>query len=168
MQKTKRSFFERLTGSIRVDPDEGDVELEYRESNDDGSQMRSTIMSGSVNLTEEEEIAPEEAELSVDLYETDREVVVKAMVAGVKPENIDVDIARDHITIRGNRSEEQTFSDDSYYLRELYWGSFSRTITLPAEIEVEEAEAVERHGLLVITLPKIDREKKSKVKIKSS
>lgn len=175
MQKTKRSFFERLTGSIRVDPDlreDSDSDMEESGNYSNGrSQYRddtSSIMSGSINISGEEELEVEEAELSVDLYETDNEVVVKAMIAGVKPDNMEVDIARDHITIRGNRTEESTQSEDSYYVKELYWGSFARTITLPAEIEVEEAEAVEKHGLLTIRMPKIDKERRSRVKIKSS
>ncbi|MBX4209529.1 Hsp20 family protein, partial [Candidatus Parcubacteria bacterium] len=48
-----------------------------------------------------------------------------------------------------------------------YWGSFSRTIMLPEEIEVEEAEAIERHGLLTIKLPKVDKSKQNKLRVKS-
>lgn len=174
MLKTKRSFFERLTGSIRVDPDAENSEFEPNDESAYARGMRmatnddSGIMSGSISLEEEEDLSGDEAELSVDLYETDRDIVVKAMIAGVKPENVDVDIARDHITIRGNRVEEAVQPEDSYYAKELYWGTFSRTITLPAEIEVEEAQAIERHGLLTITMPKIDRERRSRVKVKSS
>jgi HSP20 family protein len=56
--------------------------------------------------------------------------------------------------------------DEDYFHRELYWGSFSRTIMLPAEIEVEEAEAVEKHGLLILRLPKIDKNKQTRLKVR--
>ena len=57
--------------------------------------------------------------------------------------------------------------ENDYFHRELYWGSFSRTIMLPEEIEVEEAEAIERHGLLTIKLPKVDKAKQNKLRVKS-
>jgi len=89
------------------------------------------------------------------------------MVAGVRPEDLQITISRDMITIKGKREENRTITDDNYFLQELYWGSFSRTILLPEEIDPEEAEAIEKHGLLVIKLPKIDKEKKTSLKIKS-
>jgi HSP20 family protein len=71
------------------------------------------------------------------------------------------------VTIRGTREEERTAKEDDYYTRELYWGSFSRTISLPEEIDVDEAEAVEKHGLLIIKLPKLDKRRESKLKVKT-
>jgi HSP20 family molecular chaperone IbpA len=80
--------------------------------------------------------------------------VIKTIVAGVKPEDLDISISRDMVTIRGKREEVREVSDEDYFHRELYWGSFSRTILLPEEIDVEAAEASERHGLLTVRLPK--------------
>ena len=57
--------------------------------------------------------------------------------------------------------------EDNYFVKELYWGKFSRTLSLPAEVEPEEVEATERHGLLTIKIKKVDKEKKNTVKIKS-
>ncbi|MDQ3245186.1 MAG: Hsp20/alpha crystallin family protein, partial [bacterium] len=89
------------------------------------------------------------------------------MVAGVKPDTIDLTIARDMITIRGKREENKNIDEENYFTKELYWGSFARTILLPAEIEPEETEAIEKNGLLTIKLQKIDKEKKTSVKVKS-
>lgn len=114
---------------------------------------------------EEEEI--EEAELTVDLYQTNSEIIVQTMVAGVQPDNLSITINRDTITIRGNREENQSISGDDYFIRELYWGAFSRTISLPEEVDPEEAEAIEKHGLLIIRLPKLDKNRETKLKIKS-
>ena len=108
----------------------------------------------------------EDGQLTVDVYQTPSQIIIKTMVAGVRPEDLDVSITRDMVTIKGKRETERSVSDENYFHRELYWGSFSRTIMLPAEVEVEECEAVEKHGLLILTLPKIDKHKETKLKVK--
>jgi HSP20 family molecular chaperone IbpA len=154
MEKKKRSFFERLTGSIRATDDEHEEHAEYQNKED---KKKASWM-------EEEN---EEAELTVDVYQTPEEIVVQTMVAGVKPEDIELTIARSMITIRGKREDNRTINEEDYFTKELYWGAFSRTISLPQEVEPEEAEAVEKHGLLTIKLTKIDKEKKTNIKVKS-
>ena len=109
----------------------------------------------------------EEAELTVDVFQTAGDIIVQTMTAGVKPEDLELTISRDMITIRGKREESRTIEEENYFTKELYWGTFSRTILLPQEIDPEEAEATEKHGLLTIKLPKIDKEKKTSVKVKS-
>ena len=88
------------------------------------------------------------------------------MLAGVKPEDLQISITRDMVTIKGRRDGNTQISEDDYFYRELYWGSFSRSILLPHEIEIESVEAVEKHGLLIIRLPKIDKARQAKVKVK--
>ena len=68
------------------------------------------------------------------------------MVAGVRPEDLEVTIGRDMVTIKGKREESRTISEENYFSKELYWGKFSRTILLPQEIEPEEAEATAVRG----------------------
>lgn len=109
----------------------------------------------------------EEGQLTVDVYQTPGDIIVQTMVAGVRPEDLQINIARDMITIKGKREENRTINEDNYFTKELYWGAFSRTILLPQEIETEEAEATERHGLLTIKLPKIDKDRKMNLKVKS-
>ncbi len=147
----KKSFFERLTGSIRM------------ESNDDLMYDQDDLMSEDM---EDDVIVPnEEGELAVDLYETQEAVVVQAMTAGTRKNDLDIMITRESITIRGERHSDARVHEDSYITQELYWGAFSRTIQLPEEIEVEEAMAKEEHGLLTIRLPKIDKHKQAKLKV---
>ena len=110
----------------------------------------------------------EEGELAVDVCQTADDIIIKAMIAGVDPSDIEVDITREMVTIRGERMESSESESDDYFFRELYWGSFSRSIVLPEEIEPEEAVAKEKNGLLTIRLPKVDREKISRVKVKAS
>lgn len=148
--QNKRSFFERLTGAVK---------LEETPEETLGDTQPSSI------FPEEED---EEGQLTVDVYQTPSEIVVKTMVAGVKPEDLDVGITRDSITIRGRREEERTVSDEDYYHRELYWGSFSRTVILPEEIDVDEAEAVEKYGMLILKLPKLDKNRATKLKVRGN
>ena len=118
----------------------------------------------SLHGEEEEE---EDGELSVDVYQTQNEIIIEAMLAGVKPEDLQISITRDMVTIKGRRDGNTQISDDDYFYRELYWGSFSRSILLPHEIEIESVEAVEKHGLLIVRLPKVDKARQAKVKVKS-
>ena len=154
MHNKKRSFFERLTGSIKADDD----------FEEEGKKISVKSESKDNNWIEEEN---EEAELTVDVYQTQNDIIVQAMVAGVKPEDVELTLARDMITIRGKREESRTISEENFFTKELYWGTFSRTILLPAEVDPEEAEATEKHGLLTVKLPKIDKDKKTSVKVKS-
>ena len=165
MARNKRSFFERLTGSVDVNEydefDEGqEVEEVYEpeETYEDAGEVRDE------SWMEETE---EEGQLTVDVYQTADEIIIKSIVAGVSPTDLDVAITRDMVTIRGKRHEEREVEEDNYFHKELYWGSFSRTILLPAEVEVEDAVANEKHGVLTIRLPKIDKEKQTKLKVKA-
>ena len=110
----------------------------------------------------------EDGQLTVDVYQTSDDIVIKTMIAGVKPEDLDISITRDMVTIKGSREETREVNDSDYFTKELYWGSFSRTILLPQEIEVESAEALEKHGLLIIKLPKVDKDRETKLKVKSN
>lgn len=109
-----------------------------------------------------------EGQLSVDVLQTPDDIIIKTIVAGVNPNDLDVSITRDSVTIKGSREEDISVNDNDYFYREVYWGEFSRTISLPAEVEVEEAEAIERHGILTIRLPKIDKDRETKLHVRTS
>lgn len=173
----KKSFFERLTGSMKVNEDDfiDDRHLSTNTNYNRGA-YNATDIKRDIRIKEEhdpfEEVyaKPEEeedGELPIDIYETDDEIIVQTFVAGVRPDELHISITRDTMTIKGKRQASSTVEEDNYYIRELYWGSFSRSVDLPAEVEPEEAEAVEKHGLIIIKLPKIDKEKRAQVKIKS-
>lgn len=110
---------------------------------------------------------PQEGELPVDMYQTGDAIVIRALVAGVSPDDLDIAITRDMVTIKGTREEYQEATDDDYYHRELFWGSFSRTLLLPEEVLIDEADAQEKHGLLEIKLPKVDKGRSTKLKVKA-
>jgi HSP20 family protein len=159
----KKSFFERLTGSMHME------EEEEIEENNSLNHSRTINLSSKNNLEAREKNWEEEtdAELTIDLYQTQTEIIVQTMVAGVQPDNLSITITRDIITIRGKREENKSINSENYFVQELYWGSFSRTISLPEEVDPEEAEAIEKHGLLIIRLPKINKDKETKLKVKS-
>jgi len=152
----KISFFSKLSNLIRT-KDEAEKEELEKDTSEELEETELSILDGE-----------EEGELAVDMYQTPSEIIIKTMVAGVKPEDLDVAITRDMVTIRGKREESYEASSGDFFHQELYWGSFARTIILPAEIEIEEAEASEKHGLLVLKLPKIDKNRQSKLKVKSN
>ncbi len=170
MPKPKQSFFQRLTGAVDVDDGYDDVyEDEVVERQGPGPRSREADPRQEESSMEEwMEDDGVEGQLTVDVYQTPDEIVIRSIVAGVRPDDLDVSISRDMVTIRGTREEHKEVSDDSYFHKELYWGSFSRTVLLPAEVEVEEAQAAEKHGLLTIRLPKIDKEKQTKLKVKTT
>lgn len=156
MAKDKRSFFEKLTGAVHVDEE---TELEPAHPHHHTK-----------SVTKKEDWADEETEgqLTVDVYQTPSDIIIKTMIAGVKADDLDISISRDMVTIKGKREESRDIQDEDYFFRELYWGSFSRTIVLPQEVEVEEAEALEKNGLLTIRLPKIDKNRQTKLKVRSN
>ena len=177
MAKEKRSFFERLTGSVRVDRDNDEMDFEEsprqisRQQPEERKSLSRTIQPREREVVEQNEWVEETAEegqLTVDVYQTSSDIIIKTIVAGVKPDDLDISISRDMVTVKGKREEIRESGEDDYFHQELYWGSFSRTVLLPEEIDVEAAEASERHGLLTIKLPKIDKRRQTKLRVKSN
>jgi len=170
-QEHKPSFFERLTGAVRLN----DIEEEYDDTDDHAIEhnFKDDTVRSEQNILEEDTYwttSPEneeEGHLTIDMHETQSEIIIKTLVAGVSPNDLDITITREKVTIRGNRESFDTITVDNYHVQELYWGSFSRTINLPKEIEVEEAEAHEQNGLLTLCLPKINKNRETKIQVKS-
>lgn len=180
-KKKKKTLIEKLTGAIHLDEDDDfDYEDEQthtqpqarKQIHHTGYQQTEAssrhIHFGGHSSTYEEEPIEEVGELSLDVINSTDAIVIKAMIAGVKPSDIDVDITRDSLTLKATRADEHEIEEDNFHLRELYWGTFARTIDLPEEVDVDLAEAKEKHGLLVITLPKLDKHRKAKLQIKSN
>ena len=108
-----------------------------------------------------------DGELAVDVFETPTQIIVKALIAGVEKEDMEISLSRDMVAIKGSRHSENVVDDGDYFHKELYWGSFSRTILLPQEVDIDKAEATEDKGLLTIRLPKVDKGKQAKLRVKS-
>ncbi|MBI2514617.1 Hsp20/alpha crystallin family protein [Candidatus Wolfebacteria bacterium] len=149
MDDETKNFFERLSG-INQDKEEA-VDLEETIVNDEIGTL----------LTEETE-----GQLTVDVYETPLAFVVKSAVAGVNAENLEISIGADSVTVKGSREEEEKIKTDNYLQRECYWGKFSRSIILPQEIDPDRAQASLKNGILKISLPKVNKTKTKKLKVK--
>ncbi|MEK7647303.1 MAG: Hsp20/alpha crystallin family protein [Patescibacteria group bacterium] len=151
MPKDKRSFFERLTGSVSA-------EEESTPSHDHAGKIKK----------EDWLEGTDEGQLTVDVFQTPDEIIIQSTIAGVKPEDLDISITQDMVTIKGTRRKDFEAKEDNYYYRELYWGKFARSILISEEIDADEAEATIKNGLLTIRLPKIDKDRTHKIKIKNS
>lgn len=183
----KRSFFERLTGSINIDEEELEQDEESEVVSSVSKEARFAPKSRSVfgrdtvrdNLrdTDRGEIRQTastwneepagEGELSLDVFQTPEDIIVRTMIPGVRKDDMDISISRDSITIKGSRKEDRIIPDQDYVVRELYWGTFSRTVAFPHEVDIEHAEATENQGMLTIKLPRIDKDRQTKLRIKS-
>lgn len=108
----------------------------------------------------------EGAETPVDMYQTDEEVVVKATVPGVKPEQVDVTITGDTLTIKGETKTEEEVKKENYFRQERSYGAFSRSILLPSSLQTDKAEASFENGVLTLTIPKAEESKPKQIKIK--
>lgn len=148
----KRSFFERLTGSVKIDS-----------LNEPVKNNKSAPAARAKHELPEEE----EGQLTIDVWQTPDDIVLQAIVGGVKPDDLDVSVTHDMVTLRGKREKQREVSTSDYFYQELYWGAFSRSILLPQEVDADEAEATIKNGLLTIRLPKLDKARVAKLKVKN-
>lgn len=107
-----------------------------------------------------------EGELAVDVYQTPTEIVIKSPIAGVKEDDVDVQIMGDMISIRGRREQEETVDEKDYFSQECYWGAFSKTVRLPlGDVDIERAAANMKNGVLTIRIPRVEKTRSKKLKI---
>lgn len=180
--KEKRSFLNRFSGS--QEPEQhmlhdqpmsmpvygGDQEMQMHVDTYQDTSM--TLPQD--NWGDAQEMMPQhtssaddaEGQLTIDVYQTDTEIVIKSTIAGVKPEDLDVSISNDMITIKGDRKNEEVVDDNNYYYRECYWGSFSRSIVLPMDVLADKIDATLKNGILTIRLPKADITKTKKIQVR--
>lgn len=104
---------------------------------------------------------------SVDMYQTDDDVIVKATLPGVKPEDINISVTGDVLNIRGEVKEEQVKEGASYHLRERRFGTFSRSLPLPSAVVADRAKAEFDNGVLTLTLPKAEEVKPKTITVKA-
>ena len=115
--------------------------------------------------SEEEWMSDYEGTLNIDLYQTKDNVIIKSTIAGVKPEDLDITIANDMVTIKGERTKAEKIAQEDYFYQECYWGGFSRSVILPVDIDSEHVEADLKDGILTVILPKAAKAKTKKIKV---
>ncbi|MFH1366864.1 MAG: Hsp20/alpha crystallin family protein [Patescibacteria group bacterium] len=107
-----------------------------------------------------------DGQLAVDVYQTDKDIIIKSTIAGVRVEDIDISLHNDMLTIKGLRQKDSEAAAEDYFYQECYWGGFSRSIILPLEVKEEEITATLKNGILTITLPKAEKARLKTVKVK--
>ena len=115
---------------------------DFLESSDDA------YFSGSKNLF------GGEGQLSCDVYQDKENIIIKTTIAGVEAKNLDIAVKNDLLTIRGFRQMDEEIAEENFYTRECYWGTFSRSIVLPQEVNQTKSKATLKNGVLTIILPK--------------
>ena len=166
----KPSFLERLTGALEEEKDEEEEIVE--ESKEEIMEKLKNKKPKKINIADEssakgnDDWLPEaEGQLTIDVYQTPMEIVIKSTIAGVNPDDLDVTITNDMVTIKGKRERDEEIQSDDYYYQECYWGAFARSVILPVDVEAEKAEASMKNGILTIRLPKIEKIKTKKIKV---
>ncbi len=168
----KRSFFDRLSGSVpmddRYDAFDDDLPMQQHPVMQAPSRQASVpIAQPRPSLIAAVEEDHHEGQLPVDVYQTASDIVIRTFVAGVRPDELNVSISRDMVVIEGSRDERDSVPDSEYFTRELFWGSFSRTILLPQEVDVDACSAGAKDGLLTLILPKLDKARQTKLRVKA-
>lgn len=172
----KKSFFQLVTGRdpeieqykniLNVQPDNQAKNAQRSKSAWPNKKETEIDIATEDELNENEALA-EEGQLTIDVYQTADEMVIKSTIAGVRSDDLDITIANDMVTIQGNRRKDENVSPEDYYYQELYWGQFSRTVILPQEVDTESAKASLKDGVLTIRLPKFERGRSKKLRINS-
>lgn len=169
----KKSFFEKLTGaSWSEDDSEEEKEVKSKKKKTSLKKQKEEkpkkpfIPKKEEPKKEDDWLAETEGQLTIDVYQTPNEIVIKSTIAGVTPKDIDITMTNDMITIKGKRQKDEQVKEEDYYYQECYWGPFSRSVILPVDVEVDNAEASMKNGILTIKLPKVEKVKTKKIAIR--
>jgi HSP20 family protein len=188
MAKKDKSFFGKIMGgnvaeddaiSVSVpQPQEEDEEVvteveveelideQYDDEQDGAPEIVSEAPKPQKDKENEEWLNDYEGQLNIDMYQTKDNVIIKSTIAGVRPEDIDITVANDMVSIKGARRKEENISQEDYFYQECYWGNFSRSVIVPVDIDSESIEADLKDGILTVVIPKAAKAKTKKVKVK--
>ena len=182
MTKQKKSFLSKVTDFDKdekvetTSKDENKINIEdankentnedkFQDSIDENSSEKEEI--DKKWITDEESTSDEEGQLTVDVYKAKDLIIIKSIIGGVRPEDLDISVTSDMVTIKGKRSNSNNVVPDDYYYQECFWGNFSRSIILPNDIKTEGVEATIKNGILTVKLPKIEKNSSMKIEVKS-
>lgn len=160
------SFFDKLKNSMGVEIEEEEGK-QIKKIPVKGLGAKQEVHSTSSGQAKEDDWFEPEGELAVDVYETDDEIVIQATIAGVNPDDLDVEIENDVVTITGERTNTEEEKGKNYFFQECFWGAFSRQIILPSEVDGGRAEASMKNGVFTLKIPKVERKRLRKIKVRS-
>ena len=121
-----------------------------------------------VSTDKNKDLEDGEGTLTVDVYQDEDYVIVQSTVAGVKDEDLEINITNESVTIRGTRERKEEVKEKDYFYQELFWGTFSRSIILPQEVDPDNSTATLKNGILTIKMPKMNHQKTKKLKVKAA
>ena len=154
-----KNIINKLMGAQTMTEDNEEVE--------DMDESQTEQVAPAASGSNEDWLSEYEGQLTIDMYQTKDNVIIKSTIAGVRPEDIDVTIANDMVTIRGERKRDFDAQSEDYFYQECYWGSFSRSVVLPVDVDIENVTADLKDGILTVVLPKAAKAKAKKVKVGS-
>lgn len=155
-----KNLINKLMGTQSISDDDG--EMDYNNQESETEEAVAPVAQS------EDWLSEYEGQLTIDMYQTKDNVIIKSTIAGVKPEDIDVTIANDMVTIRGERKKDFEASSEDYFYQECYWGSFSRSVVLPVDVDIENVSADLKDGILTVVLPKAAKAKAKKIRVGAS
>jgi len=172
------SILRKLTGAVDFEEQpvieediQDDLRSRFAEALDSNSNSNSieeyateTRSSSQVTFQTDDELV--EGALTIDVYQTDNDIVIVSTIAGVTSKDLDVSITNDMVTISGERKNQVKVKQENYFYQECYWGPFSRSVILPIDVDAEKSAAELKDGVLTITLPKSEKVKIKKIPIK--
>ncbi len=183
MPEEPRSFFERLTGARvlgsarpQVEYDQDEAPGTYQEAPQEVAVEQAvdeTEVDQEVDYSDEDSAGAtgeveQEGQLTVDVFQDDQNIIIQSTIAGVSPDDLDVSITNDMVTVRGERRRMFDVDAEDYFYQECYWGTFSRSIILPVEIDADRAEAKIKNGILTVRIPKANAAVTRKLKVKAT
>jgi len=168
------SILRKLTGAVDFEEQpvvEEDIQDDLRsrfsdisDSNSIDEYVAETRISTQATFQTDDELV--EGALTIDVYQTDNDIVIVSTIAGVTAKDLDVSITNDMVTISGARKNQVKVKQENYFYQECYWGTFSRSVILPIDVDAEKSAAELKDGVLTITLPKSEKVKIKKIPIK--
>ena len=171
LEEADEEDFEEADEEVDEEDEEDEEEDEYVQPTPvqveaDDEEPASIPVGQPVSAKDEEWMNDYEGALNIDMYQTKDNVIIKSTIAGVRPDDIDITVANDMVTIKGSRTREEKITQDDYFYQECYWGGFSRSVIVPVDIDSEQIEADLKDGILTIVIPKAAKAKTKKVKVK--
>lgn len=170
MDASEEKFFEQLAGGKSEADETYEVELAKADTSSAVAARPKAAKPKMIEAKEPEMVWDDSepaGQLTVDVYQTPNEIVVESAIAGVRSDDIDIQVTTDSISIRGSRHREKEVSDEDYLYQECYWGKFARSIILPQEVDPESASVTFKNGILTVRLPKANKKKTKKLRVKA-
>lgn len=167
--KQNKSFLDRISGSNKDAAEQEEATAQPAgvliENEDDRRYDRVEAKEAESENWGAEDDA-EEGQLAIDVYQDNDFVVIKSIVGGIRPEDLDLAVTSDMVTIKGSREKNEEIKSENYYFQECFWGSFSRSVILPCDIKTDQVEAAMKNGILTIRLPKVEKNSATRIEVR--